>query len=134
MDSLQHMSTTVTGILRSAENNNLKTDEARVRELDEVIGDGRKHQKQLIAKQDEQLTELSRYTERLNQTAVVINTELQQQQRMLTELDEDIERETENMNFVMRRLGILLQTSNSSQLWLILVLFGIFMFLLMFII
>lgn len=53
---------------------------------------------------------------------------------MLSELDDDIDRETEKMNFVMRRLGLLLRSSDSKQLWLILMLFCVFMFLLMLII
>ncbi|CAD7965477.1 unnamed protein product [Amoebophrya sp. A120] len=106
----------------------------RRREMDDFVQTGTQQQKQLVAKQDEQLNELSKCTERLNQTALVINTELNEQARMLTELDEDIDRETEKMNFVMRRLGILMKTSNSKQLWTILILFCVFMFLLMLVI
>ncbi|CAD7948453.1 unnamed protein product [Amoebophrya sp. A25] len=106
----------------------------REREMDEVVQMGRHQQRQLVSRQDEQLAELSKTTERLNQTALVINTELTEQARMLTELDEDIDRETEKLNFVLRRLGILMKTSDSKQLWTILVLFCIFMFLLMLVI
>mmetsp|Transcript_10675 Transcript_10675/g.26142 ORF Transcript_10675/g.26142 Transcript_10675/m.26142 type:complete len:278 (-) Transcript_10675:238-1071(-) len=104
------------------------------RELDDFVAQGTQNQRQLVKEQDEQLAELSKCTERLNQTAQVINTELKEQERMLTELDEDIDRETEKMSFVMRRLGILMQSSDRSQLWTILILFCIFMFLLMLVI
>lgn len=100
-------------------------------EMNDYVGQARQGQKQLVQKQDAQLEELSKVTSRLNETALVINTELQEQQEMLSKLDEDIEKETEKMGIVMRRLGILMKTSDSRQLWLILILFGVFMLLLM---
>ena len=51
-------------------------------------------------------------------------------QRMLQELDEDIDKETEKLNFVMKRIGKLLKTSDSKQLMLIVVLFLLMVFLL----
>jgi len=79
----------------------------------------RQEQVQIVAQQDEALTELSRSAQRLGETAKTINVELQDQQRMLEELDEDIDRETEKLNFVMKRIGRLLKTSDSKQLCVI---------------
>merc|ERR550525_74046 len=79
----------------------------------------RQEQAQLIAQQDQDLTLLSQSAQRLNETARTINTELQDQQKMLEELDEDIDKETEKLNFVMKRVGRLLQTSDNKQLCLI---------------
>lgn len=77
------------------------------------------HQQVMRQQQDQQLEELAESAERLNQTALVINHELEDQQRMLIELDEDIDRETEKMNFVMRRMAKLLQTNDTKTLWII---------------
>mmetsp|Transcript_30777 Transcript_30777/g.65476 ORF Transcript_30777/g.65476 Transcript_30777/m.65476 type:complete len:138 (-) Transcript_30777:87-500(-) len=87
------------------------------------LGRHRHEQAQIMARQDEALTELSTSAQRLTHTALAINTELRDQTRMLEELDSDIERETENLNFVMRRLGRLMRTGDSKQLCLIVGLF-----------
>lgn len=94
------------------------------------LGEERETQQQIMRQQDQNLTELSRCAERLNATAHVINNELQDHQRMLQELDEDIDKETEKLNFVMKRIGKLLKTSDSKQLMLIVVLFLLMVFLL----
>merc|ERR550525_767208 len=83
----------------------------------------RQEQAQLIAQQDQDLTLLSQSAQRLNETARAINTELQDQQKMLEQLDEDIDKETEKLNFVMKRMGRLLKTSDNKQLCLIIGLF-----------
>lgn len=80
-------------------------------------------QMQVIRRQDEDLTLLSESAKRLGETAKTINTELQDQEKMLQELDEDIDRETEKLNFVMKRMGRLLKTSDNKQLCLIIGLF-----------
>merc|ERR1712232_820203 len=77
------------------------------------------NQQLIVQQQDEALTELSKSAERLGQTAKTINIELQDHQRMLEELDEDIDRETEKLNFVMKRMGRLLKTSDNKQLCVI---------------
>ncbi len=79
-------------------------------------------QRQIIAQQDDTLTELARVTDRLGQTAVVINTELQDQQRLLNELDQDIDRQQEKMNYVMGKMSKLLKTSDTKQLIFVLIL------------
>ncbi|PFH37641.1 putative syntaxin 6 protein [Besnoitia besnoiti] len=75
---------------------------------------------QLLLQQDSQLQELSQSADRLHETAMMINQELENQQRMLNELDEDIEHQTAQMNFLMRRMAKILKTSNLRQLCLIL--------------
>lgn len=88
------------------------------------------HHQVLLQQQDEQLEELALSADRLHQTAVVINEELEDQQRMLTELDEDIDREAERMSFVMRRMSRLLKTTDTRQLclvlWLVLIVIVLF--------
>ncbi|CAE7242200.1 Syntaxin-6 [Symbiodinium microadriaticum] len=79
----------------------------------------RQQQAQLMARQDEDLTELSLSAQRLGNTAQILNVELKEQQKLLEELDEDIDKEAEKLNFVMKRMGKLLKTSDSKQLCLI---------------
>lgn len=79
----------------------------------------RQQQTQLRAQQDEDLETLSLSAQRLGNTAQIINVELKEQQKMLEELDEDIDKEAEKLNFVMKRMGKLLKTSDSKQLCLI---------------
>eukprot|EP00922_Rhytidocystis_sp_ex-Travisia-forbesii_P005441 GHVS01007943.1.p1 GENE.GHVS01007943.1~~GHVS01007943.1.p1 ORF type:complete len:252 (+),score=60.23 GHVS01007943.1:171-926(+) len=85
----------------------------------------REQQHMLLQQQDQHLEELAMSADRLHHTAVVINEELEDQQRMLCELDEDIDREAERMNFVMKRMSRLLKTNDTRQLCLILWLVGI---------
>jgi len=81
-----------------------------------------------MRKQDDQLNELSKVTDRLGQTAHAINNELQDHHLLLKELDDDMDRETEKMNLVMKRVGILLQTSDWKLIWVILALMGLVVF------
>lgn len=105
--------------------------QSRVTNENEAFLHGQKQQQEtMIAHQDEQLTELSKCAERLGNTATVINQELADHQRMLQELDEDIDKETEKLGFVMKRVGRLLKTNDRGQLCLIAVLAGLFILLL----
>jgi len=86
---------------------------------------------QIINQQDDTLAELARVTDRLGQTAVVINTELQDQQRLLNELDNDLDRQQEKMNYVMGKMSKLLKTSDTKQLVFVLALLVIAVILFM---
>lgn len=77
---------------------------------------------QIIQHQDDTLTELARVTDRLGQTALVINTEIQDQQRLLSELDRSVDRQKEKMNYVMGKMAKLLKTSDTKQLLSVIVL------------
>mmetsp|Transcript_11731 Transcript_11731/g.21157 ORF Transcript_11731/g.21157 Transcript_11731/m.21157 type:complete len:250 (-) Transcript_11731:173-922(-) len=79
----------------------------------------RQEQTQIVSQQDEALDQLSASAQRLGNTAQIINSELREQQKMLEALDEDIDKETEKLNFVMKRMGRLLKTSDNKQLCLI---------------
>lgn len=104
------------------------------RENDAFLDRQRQEQTQIMAQQDEALQAISDSAQRLGNVARTINVELQEQQVMLTQLDEDIDRETEKLNFVMKRIGRLLKTSDSKQLCVIIALFVLFMVLLFLII
>jgi syntaxin of plants SYP6 len=101
------------------------------KENDERIDRARTTQSQIIAKQDEDLTELSQAATRLGEAAVAINYELKDQERMLNDLDHEVDRQREKMNFVMRKTAQLLKTNDSNQICLILSLTGIAILLIM---
>merc|ERR1719401_343384 len=69
-------------------------------------------QRQLINQQEDELAELSKATQRVGQVAETINGELQTQQRMLDELNEDMDEQAQRMGFVMKGVGAILKTSN----------------------
>ena len=95
----------------------------RVKEANEgSLSESRQVHQQIINQQDETLTELARVTDRLGQTAIVMNTELEDQERLLSELDRDIDRQSEKMNYVMGKMAKLLKTSDTKQLMLVIIL------------
>jgi len=97
---------------------------ARVaRDNQDFLDNQSQDQTQIVRQQDNDLTLLSQSAQRLGETARTINTELRDQERMLQELDDDIDREAEKLNFVMKRMGRLMQTSDNKQLCLIIGLF-----------
>eukprot|EP00386_Alphamonas_edax_P010280 GDKI01033317.1.p2 GENE.GDKI01033317.1~~GDKI01033317.1.p2 ORF type:complete len:119 (-),score=43.05 GDKI01033317.1:190-546(-) len=97
---------------------------------DNFINQNKQQQQMLMQQQDEQLEELGRVAERLHTNAQLINNEIVDQQRALTDLDQDIDQQADKLNFVMKRMAKLLKTNDSNQLGLVLALFLIFIFLL----
>merc|ERR1711948_83605 len=93
------------------------------RDNDAFLERERQTQTQMIMQQDETLDQIASSAQRLQGAATTISMELKEQQKMLEELDEDIDKETEKLNFVMKRMGKLLKTSDSKQLCLIIGLF-----------
>lgn len=73
-------------------------------------------QRQLVNQQEDELAELSKATQRVGQVAQTINGELQTQARMLDELNEDIDEQTQRMGFIMKGVGAVLKTSNKWQI------------------
>jgi syntaxin 6 len=82
-------------------------------------------QKQILAKQDQDLTDLAQATTRLGEAAIAINMELQTQEKMLNDLDNEVDRQREKMNFVMRKTAQLLNTDDTKQICMVLTLTGI---------
>jgi chromosome segregation ATPase len=81
--------------------------------------------KQILAKQDQDLTDLANATTRLGEAAIAINVELQTQERMLNDLDNEVDRQREKMNFVMRKTAQLLNTDDTKQICMVLTLTGL---------
>jgi len=113
-------------ILTSKNNENKAAQDRQgqiARDNDAFLDRERQTQMHLIQQQDETLDQIASSAQRLQGAATTISIELKEQAKMLEELDEDIDKETEKLNFVMKRIGRLLQTGDSKQLCLIIALF-----------
>ena len=86
------------------------------------IVDKQAEARMIMQQQDEDLTELGQGVDRLNEMSMGINQELQTQNRMLNDLDRDIDEAAEKMNFVMGKLAKLLKTKDTCQICVILAL------------
>ncbi|VWU49308.1 SNARE protein, putative [Hepatocystis sp. ex Piliocolobus tephrosceles] len=82
-----------------------------------------------LKEQDNDLEELAESAERLHNAAITINAELKDQQRLLEELETEMDYSNEKMNFVTERISDFLKTKNSKVLSLILYLSAISFFL-----
>jgi len=76
-------------------------------------------QRQLVESQEDELNQLSKTTELLGVTAHTINGELESQQKMLDELNLDIDMEAQRMNILLKGAGQALKTSNKWQIFAI---------------
>jgi len=83
---------------------------------DEFVRDQHTLQKQLIQNQEDELSTLQKTTEMLGVTAQTINGELESQQKMLDELNLDVELESDRMNEIMKGAGAVLKTNNKWQI------------------
>lgn len=92
-------------------------------------GHGQVVMKGMIAQQDEQLEHLGSAVERLGDMAGSINDELKEQNRMLGELDEDLDEAGNKMNTVMATLSKSLRTKDSCQIYTVVVLILVALFL-----
>mmetsp|Transcript_24140 Transcript_24140/g.47431 ORF Transcript_24140/g.47431 Transcript_24140/m.47431 type:complete len:116 (+) Transcript_24140:291-638(+) len=106
-----------------------KANAAGKEKRDEYYRNQQQQQQMLIRDQDEKLDELGLAAERLHHTAMTINTEIKDQQVMLNELENEVDAEAEKMNFVMKKMAKLLQTSDTKQICLVLFLFVVFLIL-----
>jgi len=73
----------------------------------------------MMRQQDETLEDLDLAVGRVGNMAAEINIELGQQNKMLDELEEDLDEAEERMGVVMGKLGKLLKTKDGCQLWTI---------------
>mmetsp|Transcript_91655 Transcript_91655/g.259607 ORF Transcript_91655/g.259607 Transcript_91655/m.259607 type:complete len:248 (-) Transcript_91655:105-848(-) len=79
----------------------------------------RQLQRQLVDAQEDELNTLSKTTEMLGVAAHTINGELETQQKMLDELNQEFEMESEKMNVLMKGAGQVLKTNNRWQIGVI---------------
>ncbi|CEG36328.1 af404749_1syntaxin 6 [Plasmopara halstedii] len=82
-------------------------------------------QQQVMQEQDQSLEGLHTDITRLHNVTVEISSEVQQQNKMLDELTNDVDEAQERMNFVMGSLSKFLKTKDTCQLGLILFLMAV---------
>lgn len=94
-----------------------------------------RHQQLQIKKQDEGLEMLSKSADRLGQFSLGIHEELKSQNKMLDEMDDELEKATSNLDYVTKRTKDLIEKSGGKKNFLfILALSGIVILLLFLII
>lgn len=89
----------------------------------------RQLQEQYIRVQDDDLDELSKNAQGLGALAQTLNGEIEAQNKMLEALGDDIDAETARMNVVMQGVGKLLKSSNKLEIYGMMGLVGLFLFL-----
>ncbi|KAF0757964.1 hypothetical protein AaE_004088, partial [Aphanomyces astaci] len=90
-----------------------------------ILVDEKARQQQIVQDQDENLDQLHTTVSRLGHVAVDINAEIKTQNRMLEDMEMDVDDTQERMNFVMTRMSRLLKTKDTCQLGGILMLTGV---------
>lgn len=95
---------------------------AREMENTKFVGGQRANAQMMMEQQDRDLEALGQSVDTLGRMGGEINQELREQNRMLEQLDEDLDDAGEKMNFVMSKLGKLLKTKDSCQIWSIIIL------------
>ncbi|SPJ12889.1 SNARE protein, putative [Plasmodium sp. DRC-Itaito] len=73
----------------------------------------------ILKRQDNDLEELAESAERLHHAAITINTELKDQQKLLDELENEMDISNEKINFVTKKISHYLKTKNPKILSLI---------------
>mmetsp|Transcript_22251 Transcript_22251/g.52745 ORF Transcript_22251/g.52745 Transcript_22251/m.52745 type:complete len:345 (-) Transcript_22251:151-1185(-) len=91
-------------------------------ETTEFVVDTRAQAQMMMHQQDEALDDLDVAVSRVGNMAGEIHEEIGQQNKMLSELDEDLADAEEKLGMVMGKLGKLLKTKNKCQLGTILIL------------
>merc|ERR1712151_1320401 len=66
-------------------------------------------QQVLIVQQNKALDDLSQSAQRLGHIAIAVNEQLEKDQQLLAQLDEDMDKQTEKLNFVTKRLRRLMR-------------------------
>jgi hypothetical protein len=87
------------------------------------IQDQRQQTQFAIREQDRALDELGNAVDKLHVIGRGVNEELKEQNRMLDDLDRDLDEAGGKMNFVQEALGKLLKTKDGCQIWTIVILF-----------
>ncbi|SBS88704.1 SNARE protein, putative [Plasmodium malariae] len=67
-------------------------------------------------RQDDDLDELAESAERLHNAAITINTELKDQQKLLDELENEMDNSNEKTNFVTRKISDYLKTNSQRNI------------------
>lgn len=92
------------------------------------------NQRAALREQDQHIDDLTQVTSQLHQYAVNMNQEINKQAEITDDLDLQMDKTLAKMNFVQKKLAILLKTNDRSQICTILMLTGVLMVLIFFVI
>mmetsp|Transcript_26403 Transcript_26403/g.37706 ORF Transcript_26403/g.37706 Transcript_26403/m.37706 type:complete len:139 (+) Transcript_26403:35-451(+) len=93
-----------------------------------------RQQQMMMKQQDEGLEMLGQSADRLSQISMGIHEELGHQNKMLNEMEEDLETATENLNLVTRKTKELIQKSGGKRNFIIIVVLSVVMIILFFLV
>lgn len=105
---------------------------------DSLSGDGESHsdpvqrQWQTLQEQDKGLELLSQATDRLGAMSLAISEELGQQNRILDEMDQDLEQATSNMDMVTRKTKEFIDQSGGTKNFMIILCLSVVVIVLVF--
>lgn len=98
-------------------------------ENERFIGDTRQQQKKMIKQQDQNLGHLDQALDRLKGRADLINEEVKDQEGLINQLGNDIDKNQAELGSVQDSLGRLLNTKDGCQIWTIVILAGVLILL-----
>lgn len=102
--------------------NNMLPQESNNSGDDSFLEEGRSETLMMMQKQDETLENLDMAVTRVGYMAETIHEEIDQQNKMLADLDDDLADAEEQLGVVMGKLAKLLKTKNKCQIGLIIIL------------
>jgi hypothetical protein len=85
--------------------------------------------RQALREQNQHIDDLTDITSQLHQYALNMNQEINKQAEIGEELDHQMDKTMDKMNFVQKKLSILLKTNDRSQICTIMILTGVLMVL-----
>lgn len=111
-----------------------RSDSAERMATEDFLIDQRLEQQRIVAQQEDYMVDIGKSAERMKDMAGSINREIQHHNELLEDLHDDVDKETEKLNVVMKNVGRLLQTSDRTQLYVIIALSVLFLILLFFVV
>lgn len=91
-------------------------------------------QQQLMQHQDAGLEMLGQHAERLGQMSLQIHEELGQQNKMLTEMDDELDEANQNLDLVTRKTKEFIQTSGGTKTFVVILTLAVIVLVLFFLI
>lgn len=88
---------------------------------DDIVRRHMRSQQEHLKKQDEGLEMLSQSAERLGKMSLTISEELGQQNKILDEMDDDLEAASDNLNMVTRKTKELIEKSGGGRTFVLIV-------------
>lgn len=100
---------------------------------DQFVSDQRMQQEMIVRQQDQELEEMGKAVDRLGQVGLTIHDELSHQQRMLDDLDEDIDITTNRMRAAQKKIADIIKKTGMKWHFCVIVLLSITLLILAFV-